>query len=167
MIQRAIQFPSLPWSRYLHHRLRSCSGPWDLDIPSLFTSFIPPQQLLLTPFWKLALKDWQSLIPHQPVTVMTPDLMLAQPLFLNREIMIDGKVLTQSKWNHIYRKGLKTISHLWKNDHWRSVQEMRQDLNIRIKSKTLYMIRSAIPMNWRDHIWNIPPTPLSYLKLLL
>jgi len=118
-----------------------------------------PQQLLLTPFWKLALKDWQSLIPHQPVTVMTPELMLTQPLFLNREIMIDGKVLTQSKWNHIYRKGLKTISHLWKNDHWRSVQEMRQDLNIRIKSKTLYMIRSAIPVDWRDHIMVYPPNP--------
>jgi len=159
MLQRAILMPDLPWSRYLHHRLRTCSGSWNLDLPSLLTSLIPSHQLQLPIYWKLTLKDWQLLAPHPPIPIMTPEMMLSQPLFLNPEITIDGKVLSQTFWRSIQQKDLTSINHLWNGQHWRSVQELRAVLNIRIKTNTLLLLRSAIPLDWRDHIMEYPPTP--------
>jgi len=49
-------------SRIVILKTRTCSGSWNLDLPSLLTSLIPSHQLQLPIYWKLTLKDWLAAI---------------------------------------------------------------------------------------------------------
>jgi len=120
MLQRVLNRSDLPWTRYWIHRLNLCSGSWNLDLPTLLIAHLPASQIYLPDYWKSALVDLQSLNPSYPQYQPTN-------LFLNPEIRIDKKILTQRKWKSIHEKGLKTVNQIWDDNEVRPIQDQKAD----------------------------------------
>ena len=50
------------------------------------------------PFWQDVITSWAALSENQPTAPIHPEDILSQPLFLNDNIKIDGKMVYLKKW---------------------------------------------------------------------
>jgi hypothetical protein len=162
ILQRMISTPDPHWTSYWKGRLTKSSGSWNLSLPCLILSEIPSSHLNLPPFWKEALKDLQNLRPKFPNFDF-------DNLFLNPAIQVSKRSLFQRKWKEIHLKGLVRISQIWNGTRFKSIQEIRRDTGVRIASKTLLLLTSAIPQALLvpNPIQQQPSPPISSLMILI
>jgi len=154
ILQRTLSINS-SWTSYWKHRLSTCSGTWNLSAVDLICSAAPSTQLNLPPFWLAVVKAAQDLLLHLPNSPL-----LLEPIFLNPQILLNGKTLFQAHWKLLHQKGLMHIRQLWKIDQFRTIQDLRLDYGIRISNKTRDLLMSAIPPHWSDSLSLSPYGPL-------
>jgi len=143
---RALCRTDLTWANYVRHRLSSCTGNWKLSLEELLMSAYPTARVQLPEFWKMALKDWQKLFKSS--TPLIASNLLAQPLFHNSEIKLNGRTLSATKWLKNHEGGLRNVGDLWQGERWKTIQEIRRDCRVSIRNKTKAKLISCIPVNW-------------------
>ncbi|CAG2244444.1 unnamed protein product [Mytilus edulis] len=99
------------------------------------------------PFWQNVISSWASLC--EPLTTAPSDI-LSQPLFLNENIMIDGKTAFYKSWiqNNVF-----FINDLIKeNGEFYNYDEFIRNYNIKTTFLEFYGLILALPKEWKNII---------------
>ena len=154
---------SQPWALYFKHLLSRSIWGIQKSVGEVLRSNAKWDQMILPVFWKQAYKVWQRLyerlsVPEIPLNLAN---VLSAPIFNNREIKDErGKSLVQGKWKRMERKGngIVAVRDLWDGLNWRSIQQLRKEIGVRVIEKTRLELINCIPEKWRNVLWGLRPT---------
>jgi hypothetical protein len=112
-----------------------------------------PFKLAENSMWKEIWKTWCKENFREPTTI---DEILNQSIWWNSNIKINGKPLYQKKWDEAGIKWIQDIITEKDNGtrRWKTIEEIREEYNLTIKTMDYNSIKSAIPRDWKQGIKN-------------